>query len=169
MAEEHDVDLEQALLSMKTSVRDVYEATHPARTPETCHIVCRWMTALGEMLWRGPVPPDRSDFRRFERFVTECMPDLAAECAAKMFPPTPSGRAGGVEWLFEVFRCYSGESGGLARRAELDDYWVETHPVVVLNVARLVAGFQEAAERFKPLASEAGILHTRLLDLIRED
>lgn len=180
----NESDLARTLRWMKNNVRGAYEAVHPPGTVDagkhrvnsgTCLLVCCYINALGKVLWKGAAPPDRKDFRRFERFVSECMADYVAECDKKKFPPTPKSRQGGVEWLYEVFRCgfvhgfYAGESGGWARRPELDAYWVETDPLVVINIDRLVSGFEEALERFRESAAKDQELDARFSEYILAD
>lgn len=179
-----ETDFERTLRWMTNNVRGAYEAVHASGTPDagkprvnsgTCLLVCCYMNALGKVLWKGLVPPDRRDFRRFERFIEKCMPDFVHECGGKKFPSTPRQRAGGIEWLYEVFRCgfvhgfYAGQSGGWTRRPDLNDYWVETEPLVVINIDRLVSGFEEALDRFKSIAGSDAEIEARFLEFILGD
>jgi len=167
-------ELERTTRYMLDNVHGAYESKysppHPAHgqprvNSGTCLLICCYIGALGKaLLYGGPAEKRegervRRDFERFHEFVSRCMPDVEEEWASKCFPPTPKGRLGATEWLYEVFRCgfvhgfYPGLDAAWTRELDLPEYWLQINGLVVLNIDHLVQGFDGGVERFRELAA----------------
>lgn len=161
----------------------VYDPTHPRKgdfcvNSGTCLLVCCYINSLGKVLLKGGPPKSRGgvsvrrDFERFREFLRCCLSDFQSESAQKALPLTPKGRTGGDEWLYEVFRCgfvhgfYPGTSGGWARDPRSNDYWLSVQPSVVLNIDRLVRGFDEGVVAFRAIAAADPDLRAKFRDYI---
>lgn len=168
---------------MTDNVQGAYTAVDPKDggfrvNSGTCLLVCCYVNSLGKVLLKGGPPKSqggqrvRQDFERFREFLRRCMSDFLNESAQKPLPPTPKGRTGGDEWLYEVFRCgfvhgfYAGVNGGWNRNPHSNDYWLQVQPLIVLNIDRLVRGFNDGLVAFRAIAAADPDLRTRFRDYI---
>src|SRR3972149_5673120 len=102
--------MDRTLRWMSENLSGAQRAVHPpghkkAGTPCTNSgtgvLVCCYIDALGKVLAKG----QRGTQKRFQTFVRECMLDFLQAGSTKSLPPTPSGKVGGEEWLYEIYRC----------------------------------------------------------------
>jgi hypothetical protein len=101
------------------------------------------------------------------------MSDFLSESDAMGLPPTPKGRSGGDEWLYEVFRCgfIHGYPGGNVAWARTEPnsyykYWFHHRGRLTLNIDELVRGFHRGIEEFRRLADTDTELRSRFIEFI---
>lgn len=178
--------MEQRLRWMAENINGAYNAKHPpghenggkhCTNSGTCIIVCCYINALGKVLLKGGPPKknDRRDFKRFQAFLQLCMNDFLSESNAMSLPPTPRGRSGGDEWLYEVFRCgfVHGYPGVIAAWGRYPPgrrrYLYHRKGRVILNIDALVRGFHRGIVEFRRLAASDADLRTRFMEYIVAD
>jgi hypothetical protein len=185
MTNAHEDAMEQRLRWMTENLNGAYNARHPEGHPNagghctnsgTCIIVCCYINALGKVLLKGG-PSRRShprpDFARFQAFLQQCMSDFLSESNAMNLPPTPKGRTGGDEWLYEAFRCgfIHGYPGGNVAWARTEPnsyykYWFHHRGRLTLNIDELVRGFHRGIEEFRRLADTDTELRSRFIEFV---
>lgn len=181
--------MEQRLRWMLENLNGAYMARHPEGHPSvgdpctnsgTCIIACCYINALGKALLKGgPSKRGRSkhprpDFARFQEFLRLCMSDFLNESSAISWPPTPRGRTGGDEWLYEVFRCgfihgYPGANIACGRNPRHNKYWFNHRGRLALNIDELVRGFQRGIVQFRRIADADAELRSRFMEYIVAD
>ena len=177
--------LERTLRWMTENLNGAYTAKHPEGHPSagyhctnsgTCIIACCYINALGKVLFkggppkRGPAGYRRRDLERFQKFLELCMNDFLAESRALGLPPTPKGRSGGDEWLYEVYRCgfVHGYPAKVAwgRKPNSNKYWLIYKGRLTLNIDELVRGFLRGIMEFRQLATVDTDLQVRFMEYI---
>jgi len=174
--------MEQRLRWMKENLNGAYMARHPEGHPNagghctnsgTCIIACCYINALGKVILKGGPPKNRPrrDFARFQAFLQHCMSDFLSESSAMDLSPTPRGRSGGDEWLYEVFRCgfihgYPGANVAWGRNPDHHKYWFHHQGRLTLNIDELVRGFHRGIEVFRRLADTDTELRSRFMEYI---
>lgn len=180
--------VERTLRWMTENLNGAYTAVHPEGHPNaghhctnsgTCIIACCYINSLGKVLWKGGPPkkgtPEsgRRDFERFRKFLQLCMSDFLTESDALALPPTPKGRTGGDEWLYEVFRCgfVHGYPADVAwgRNPDSRKYWFTSHNRLTLNIDELVRGFYRGLVEFRRLVDADVDLRSRFMEYIMAD
>jgi len=181
--------MERTLRWMIENLNGAYLAKHPEGHPSagnhctnsgTCILVCCYINALGKVLLKGGPPKrgasriPRPDFVRFQQFLRLCMNDFLNESNAISLPLTPRGRAGGDEWLYEVFRCgfihgYPSANVAWGRNPRRNKYWFNNRGRLTLNIDELVRGFQRGIVEFRRLASTDAELRSRFKEYIAGD
>jgi hypothetical protein len=101
------------------------------------------------------------------------MNDFLSESDAMGLPPTPKGRSGGDEWLYEVFRCgfvhgYPANVAG-GRNHDSDKYWFKNKGRLTLNIDELVRGFHRGIVEFRRLVTADTDLRSRFMEYIVAD
>lgn len=183
MTNTHEDAMEQRLRWMMENLNGAYNARHPEGHPNagdhctnsgTCIIVCCYINALGKVLLKGDPSRrnhPRPDFARFQAFLQRCMNDFLSESSTMGLPPTPRGRSGGDEWLYEVFRCgfvhgYPGANVAWGRNPTLNKYWFNNKGRLTLNIDELVRGFHRGIVVFRRLADADTELRSRFMEYI---
>ncbi len=174
--------VERTLRWMTENLNGAYAAQHPVGHPHaghhctnsgTCILVCCYINSLGKVLLKGgPSRGPRRDFVRFREFLRLCMNDFVVESAARALPPTPKGRSGGDEWLYEVFRCgfvhgfYPGSNVAWGRKPSLNKYWFDTRSRLTLNIDEFVRGFERGLQEFRQRVATDPELRSRFKEYI---
>jgi len=177
--------MERRLRWMTENLNGAYNARHPEGHPNagdhctnsgTCIIVCCYINALGKVLLKGGPSREnhpRPDFARFQAFLQQCMNDFLSESNSMNLPPTPKGRTGGDEWLYEVFRCgfihgypYGNVAWARTEPNSYYKYWFHHQGRLTLNIDELVRGFHRGIEEFRRLADTDTELRSRFIEFI---
>lgn len=186
MAQAKEDAIERTLRWMTENLNGAYLAKHPeghsnagghCTNSGTCIIACCYINSLGKVLLKGGPskkgPSGRRDFERFQKFLQLCMSDFISESDAIGLPPTPKGRLGGDEWLYEVFRCgfVHGYPANVAwgRNRGSKKYWFTNRGRLTLNIDELVRGFHRGIVEFRKLAAADADLRSRFMDYIVAD
>lgn len=189
MAKSREDAMEQRLRWMMENLNGAYMAQHAEGHPNagkhctnsgTCIIACCYINALGKVLLkggpprRGPSRQERPDFVRFHEFLQRCMNDFMMESSSINWPPTPRGRIGGDEWLYEVFRCgfihgYPRANVAWGRYTRYNKYWITHRGRLVLNIDELVRGFHRGIVEFQRLADLDADLRSHFIEYIIAD
>jgi hypothetical protein len=182
MTSPYEDAMEKRLRWMTENLNGAYMARHPeghknagshCTNSGTCIITCCYINALGKVFLKGGPSGkhNRRDFARFQAFLKLCMNDFLSESSAMSLPPTPRGRSGGDEWLYEVFRCgfihgYPNLNVAWGRNPALNKYWFKDKGRLTLNIDELVRGFHRVIEQLKRLADADTELRSRFMEYI---